>query len=113
MREVAMARALRIGLSARFLHPRPGATGTLRKTVQYLEQSMANWVMGRDVIVLMVPSIKSDGVLNRSNMRLRDYARELDGLVLQGGADVSPASYGEEPLQPEWAGDRMRDDYEI
>jgi putative glutamine amidotransferase len=108
-----MPRALRIGLSARFLHPRPGATGTLRKTVQYLEQSMANWVMGRDVIVLMVPSIKSDGVLNRSNMRLRDYARELDGLVLQGGADVSPASYGEEPLQPEWAGDRMRDDYEI
>jgi putative glutamine amidotransferase len=108
-----MARALRIGLSARFLHPRPGATGTLRKTVQYLEQSMANWVMARDVIVLMVPSIKSDGVLNRSNMRLRDYARELDGLVLQGGADVSPASYGEEPLQPEWAGDRMRDDYEI
>lgn len=108
-----MARALRIGLSARFLHPRPGAAGPLRKTVQYLEQAMANWVMSRDVLVLMIPSINRDGVLHRSNMRLRDYARELDGLVLQGGADLSPASYGEEPLQPEWAGDRMRDDYEI
>ena len=108
-----MARALRIGLSARFLHPRPGATGSLRKTVQYLEQAMANWVMSRDVLVLMIPSINSDGVLHRSSMRLRDYARELDGLVLQGGADLSPASYGEEPLQPEWAGDRMCDDYEI
>jgi putative glutamine amidotransferase len=107
-----MARALRIGLSARFLHPRPGVTGSPRKTVQYLEQAMANWVMSRDVLVLMIPSINSDGVLHRSNMRLRDYARELDGLVLQGGADLSPASYGEEPLQPEWAGDRMRDDYE-
>ncbi|MCC6532841.1 MAG: type 1 glutamine amidotransferase [Burkholderiales bacterium] len=108
-----MARSLKIGLSARFLHPRPGATGTLRKTVQYLEQSMANWVMSRDVLVLMIPSINQDGVLHRSNMRLRDYARELDGLVLQGGADLSPESYGEEPLKPEWAGDRMRDDYEI
>jgi putative glutamine amidotransferase len=108
-----MARALRIGLSARFLHPQPGARGSLRKTVQYLEQAMANWVMSRDVLVLMIPSINSDGVLHRSNMRLRDYARELDGLVLQGGADLSPASYGEEPLAPEWAGDRMRDDYEI
>jgi putative glutamine amidotransferase len=108
-----MGRALRIGLSARFLHPRPGVTGSLRKTVQYLEQSMANWVMSRDVLVLMIPSINSDGVLHRSNMRLRDYARELDGLVLQGGADLSPATYGEEPLAPEWAGDRMRDDYEI
>jgi putative glutamine amidotransferase len=108
-----MARSLRIGLSARFLHPRPGATGTLRKTVQYLEQSMANWVMSRDVLVLMIPSVDRDGVLHRSNMRLRDYARELDGLVLQGGADISPESYGEEPLKPEWAGDRMRDDYEI
>ena len=104
-----MARALRIGLSARFLHPRPGATGTLRKTVQYLEQAMANWVMSRDVLVLMIPSINSDGVLHRSNMRLRDYAHELNGLVLQGGADLSPASYGEEPLKPEWAGDRMRE----
>lgn len=106
-----MVRALRIGLSARFLHPRPGVPP--RRTVQYLEQSMANWVMSRDVLVLMIPSIAADGVLHRSNMRLRDYARELDGLVLQGGSDVSPATYGEEPLAPEWAGDRMRDDYEI
>jgi len=26
---------------------------------------------------------------------------------------VSPESYGEEPLKPEWTGDRIRDDYEI
>jgi len=81
--------------------------------VQYLDPLMANWVMSRDVVVLMIPSIDREGLLHRSSMRLRDYVHELDGLVLQGGADISPTTYGEEPLQPEWAGDRVRDDYEI
>jgi len=108
-----VARVLRIGVSARFLAPRPGATGTLRRTVQYLDPLMANWVMSRDVVVLMIPSIDRDSLLHRSSMRLRDYVHELDGLVLQGGADISPTIYGEEPLKPEWAGDRVRDDYEI
>ena len=108
-----MTRPLRIGLSARFLHARPGATDVHSKTVLYVEQSMAHWVMSRDVMVMMIPSVDKDGVLHKSNMRLRDYARELDGLVLQGGADVSPAAYGEQPLDSAWAGDRVRDDYEI
>jgi len=108
-----MTRPIKIGLSARFLHPQPQATGVLRKTVQYLEQSVAQWVMSRDVMVLMIPSVDRDGLLNRSSIRLRDYARELDGLVLQGGADVSPLSYGEEPLDPQWVGDRVRDEYEM
>jgi len=108
-----MTRSIKIGLSARFLHPRPDATGVLRKTVQYLEQSVAQWVMARDVMVFMIPSVDRDGLINRSSIRLRDYARELNGLVLQGGADVSPLSYGEEALDPAWAGDRTRDEYEM
>jgi len=51
--------------------------------------------------------------MQRSNMRLADYVGALDGLVLQGGTDLSPLSYGEEPLSPEWAGDRVRDAYEM
>ena len=42
-------------------------------------------------------------LFHRSNIRVGDYARVLDGLVLQGGADVSPLTYGEEPLDSEWA----------
>jgi putative glutamine amidotransferase len=42
-----------------------------------------------------------------------DYANWLDGLVLHGGSDVWPGSYGETPLQERWGGDRNRDDYEI
>jgi putative glutamine amidotransferase len=37
----------------------------------------------------------------------------LDGLVLQGGADIAPESYGETPINPQWSGDRIRDKYEI
>jgi gamma-glutamyl-gamma-aminobutyrate hydrolase PuuD len=105
--------ALKIGVSPRIFHPQPDARGLQSKTLQYLEQSVAHWVMSRDVLVFMVPTVDKGGLLHRSNIRVADYARVLDGLVLQGGADVSPSSYGEAPLQPEWAGDRVRDVYEI
>ena len=62
-----------------------------------------------DVLVFMVPTVDKDGLIHRSEVRLADYARVLDGLVLQGGADVSPSSYGETPLDLQWAGDRLRD----
>ena len=112
-REFIMKRTLKIGLSARLAHPRPGGKGLESKTLQYLEQSVAQWIMARDVLVFMVPSVTEGGMLNRSAIRLSDYAKNLDGLVLQGGADIDPAAYGESALNPEWAGDRTRDMYEM
>jgi putative glutamine amidotransferase len=106
-------RPLRIGLSARIYHPQPGATGLQSKSLQYLEQSVAHWVMSREVMVFMIPSVSGDGMVHRSSIRLSDYAQYLDGLVLQGGADISPQSYGEQPQHPDWAGDRQRDAYEM
>lgn len=106
-------RPLHIGLSARISHPQVGAQGLQTKTLQVLEQSVAQWVAARDVLVLMVPSVVQDGQLLRSSIRLRDYAEYLDGLILQGGADVSPRAYGEEPIRSEWAGDPVRDAYEL
>ncbi|AVR97451.1 gamma-glutamyl-gamma-aminobutyrate hydrolase family protein [Pseudoduganella armeniaca] len=108
-----MQRPLRIGISARIFHPEPGATGLRSKNLQYLEESIAQWVMSRDVLVFMIPTVNTDGLLHPSNIRLRDYAKHLDGLVLQGGADVSPQSYAETPTRPEWSGDRARDMYEL
>lgn len=108
-----MKRTLKIGISARLSYPRPEAKGLESKTLQYLEQSVAQWIMARDVVVFMVPSITQDGVLDRSAVRLSDYAQHLDGLVLQGGADLNPMAYGEEALRPEWVGDRTRDMYEM
>lgn len=110
---IGRRRPIRIGLSARIFHPELGGAGIRSRTLQVLEQSVAQWAMSRDVLVLMVPSVVADGTLLRSNIRLRDYAEYLDGLILQGGADVSPQAYGEEPLRPEWNGDAVRDAYEL
>ena len=106
-------RTLKIGISARIFHPESKAVGIYTRTLQYLEESVAHWVMSRDVLVLMVPSVDKDGLIHRSNIRLSDYAKHLDGLVLQGGADIAPESYGETALNPDWAGDRVRDVYEM
>jgi putative glutamine amidotransferase len=108
-----LRRTLRIGVSARIFHPEPGATGLRSKNLQYLEESIAQWVMSRDVLVFMVPTVNTTGLLHPSKITLRHYARHLDGLVLQGGADVSPQTYSESPTRPEWNGDRARDLYEL
>jgi putative glutamine amidotransferase len=110
---VSAARRLRIGLSARLLHQAPAELGFRGKTLQYLEQSVAHWLMAHGALAFMVPTIPGGSSVERSSVSLGDCVRALDGLVLQGGADLSPASYGEEPLRPEWAGDRVRDLYEI
>jgi gamma-glutamyl-gamma-aminobutyrate hydrolase PuuD len=106
-------RTLKIGISARIFHPESGAKGLRSKTLQYLEESIAQWVMTRDVMVFMIPTVNTNSILHSSNIRLRDYAKHLDGLVLQGGADVSPQTYAETATRPEWSGDRARDIYEL
>ncbi len=109
----AKQRTICIGISARIYHPEPGTTGLRSKNLQYLEESIAQWVMSRDVLVFMIPTVNTNGLIHPSKIRLRDYARHLDGLVIQGGADVAPQSYGETPMRPEWSGDRVRDTYEL
>ena len=106
-------RTLRIGISARIFHPQSGAKGLRSKTLQYLEESIAQWVMARDVMVFMIPTVNTNSLLHSSNIRLRDYAKHLDGLVLQGGADICPQTYAEVATRPEWSGDRTRDIYEL
>jgi putative glutamine amidotransferase len=104
---------LRIGLSARLMHQVPSELGFRHRKLQYLEQSLAHWIMAHGALAFMVPTIDTAANARRPNVRVRDYVRALDALVLQGGADVSPESYGEQPLRPEWRGDRLRDRYEL
>ena len=48
-------RPVHIGLSARIFHPETGGVGLKTKTLQVLEQSVAQWAASRDTLVLMVP----------------------------------------------------------
>ena len=102
---------LKIGISACFMHADPARALFTGKTLQYVEQSIAHWIMSTGALAVMVPS--PTGATQRGDVTLEHYAHWLDGLVLHGGADVSPLSYGEQPLQEKWAGDRVRDEYEI
>ena len=108
-------RPLLIGVSARIYYP--GSQGALQgvftKTLHYLEQSVAHWILTGHAMPVMVPAVTRESLLQRSELNLDDYATALDGLVLQGGNDVAPSSYGEEALHADWAGDPVRDAYEI
>lgn len=101
---------LKIGISACFFHPDPKRDAFASKTLQYVEQSMAHWIMSEGALPVMIPSPTGDTA--RGEVALEDYAEWLDGLVLHGGADVWPGSYGETPLEARWSGDRIRDSYE-
>ena len=104
---------VKIGIAACFFHEDPKRAIFEGMTLQYIEQNVAHWLMQREVLALMVPSPDGNTRRPRSPVTVADYARELDALVLMGGSDVCPATYGETALQPAWNGDRHRDDYEI
>jgi len=104
---------LKIGISACFFHEDPERPIFKGMTLQYIEQNVAHWLMQRDVLAFMVPSPEGRTRRAGSKANADAYARELDGLVLMGGSDVCPETYGETALRREWSGDRIRDEYEI
>ncbi len=98
----------RVGFSSCFFHADPKRPIFKGKTLLYLEESLCHWVQSQNVMTYMIPSVEG-----ASGITLKDYAKDLDALVLQGGSDVSPESYGQKALRPEWNGDLVRDRYEI
>ncbi len=103
-------RRLRIGVSARIQYGDAAKPGYLKKNIYYLEQSFARWLQSAGALVFLVPDVVDRAA---SGLTLADYAADLDGLVLQGGSDISPQMYGETALKPEWSGDPERDRYEL
>lgn len=108
MTDRSVGRRPRIGISACFFHPDDERLIFKGKTLLYVEQSMVNWVQSGGAIAYVIPTADPS-----SPITVADYVHDLDGLLLHGGADVCPRSYGEEPLRPEWEGDEIRDRYEI
>lgn len=102
-------RTPRIGISACFFPADPKRALFKGKSLMILEQDMARWVMDQGAWPVLIPAPSESG----KGPRVEDWAEELDALILQGGHDVAPTSYGELPLRPEWEGDAARDRYEI
>ena len=106
-----MTSALKIGISVCLMPPDRGRSTAASKTLQYIEQSNAEWVHKGGAVPILVPALVEFS--SDSSAYFKRYAAMLDGLVLHGGADVWPGHYGEEPLKPEWRGDAVRDRYEL
>jgi putative glutamine amidotransferase len=106
-------RKLLIGLSPRLLRDVPRELGFRGKTLQYLEQSMAHWVMSLGALVVMVPTVERESLIRRAHIDISDYVAALDGLILQGGADIDPRSYGETASNTVGPIDVVRDRFEL
>src|SRR5262245_60193204 len=99
---------LRIGVSACFMHADPQRAIFKGKTLLYLVEDDGRWLLAMGAIPYVIPTLAET-----SRRTLKEIAGDLDGLVLQGGADVAPETYGESPMKNEWSGDAVRDRYEI
>ena len=98
----------RIGVSACFFHADPERAIFKGKTLLYAEESMLSWIMSGGALPVVLPRVGASG-----SITLEDLVDSVDGLILQGGADMAPQHYGEEPARPEWSGDAARDQYEM
>ena len=100
-------RPLRIGVSSCFFHADPERPVFKGKTLLYAEESMLELIGRTGALAYLVPRPTPGGP------PVDAFVADLDGLVLQGGSDVCPRTYGEEPMRPNWEGDEPRDRYEI
>jgi putative glutamine amidotransferase len=99
-------RRARIGVSACIMHADPQRPVFKGKTLLYAEESLLAWIMSEGAMPFLLP--RAAGAVG-----VGDLLAELDGVVLQGGVDMSPLHYGEEPARREWSGDPARDVYEM
>lgn len=76
------------------------------KALHYTEEKMAMSLWRGGAMPIGLLDLKDDG-------SAREQMETVDGLLLQGGADVAPESYGEDPLRENWGGDRERDLHEL
>ena len=102
-----MSKTLKIGIAARFFYPTPDRDPIFGdKTYTCVEQDTLDFLSAAGALPIMIPPMP-DHVLAK-------MVEEMDGLVLQGGSDVAPGSYGEEQIQPgRWEGDAYRDAFEL
>ncbi len=95
-----------VGLTVSREAPDPERDLFRGKALQYIEEGMLRAVAVSGCRPLLLPCLEDDA-------RSVELLECCDALLLSGGADLAPSSYGEEPRSPAWAGDAVRDAYEI
>ncbi len=95
-----------IGYSANLLPPDPHRDVFRGKELQYAETSLVRYLSQQGGVPLLILEQHSPLALSRAVER-------VDALLLAGGADVCPVSYGQEEYDTRWPGDYRRDQYEL
>jgi len=101
-----MSKRPRIAVSVSLEGPRQDRDLFKGKRLQYLEEEMILAVSVAGGLPLILPDLRSEDLC-------AELLEDMDGLLLTGGSDLAPQSYGEEPADPAWGGDRRRDLYEL
>jgi putative glutamine amidotransferase len=97
---------IKLGVSACFLYPDISREVYGHKQLDYIENDMARFLVDLGVVPILIPDLDEE--------HQEQYFNEMDAFVLQGGVDLAPESYGEEPIENgRWPGDRKRDLYEF
>ncbi|MBI4042687.1 MAG: gamma-glutamyl-gamma-aminobutyrate hydrolase family protein [Deltaproteobacteria bacterium] len=97
----------RIGISSYLVSPDPSRAAFGGKELLALGRSMLHYVTQADAVPVVLLPWKDQISVNC------ELIKSCDGLILTGGADISPQQYGEEPLKPEWSGQPERDAAEL
>lgn len=95
---------IKIGITSCLMYPDPSRLVFGPKSLNYLEEDMARYITQKGVLPILIPRV--------GQPYLNDILAQMDGFVFQGGTDVAPETYGEEPIG-KWKGDRQRDVYEL
>lgn len=101
---------LLIGVSCRMAHQEPARARLRGAPMAWAAHSMTRWLASQGAAVVILPFAYPDEPLAR---RARQLVARCDAVVLQGGVDLDPRTYGQAPLRPEWSGDAARDALEL
>jgi putative glutamine amidotransferase len=97
---------LKIGVTSSIFYPDINRLVFGHKTLCYFERDLARYLSRENVMPILIPDLEDE--------MLFPFLKQLDAIVLQGGSDIAPETYGATPiLDGRWPGDIYRDRYEL
>jgi len=102
-----------IGISPRLIPAHKNPIGPKGKAIQGIEPGIAHFLLRLQALPFMLPTFDRDSDVTFFNAIVESYINAIDGLILQGGIDVHPSTYGEKPNIEYKDSDIVRDTFEI